>query len=504
MPNQNQVATSQQTKRKGSQHRPSVTAKHVQSQIAGRKLPKDLAETMANSSLQDQVAYLSDARFPTGRRQAIATQIGQVAGNHYLTRVMAQMNRDSQALPMAANQGGRLPTIASLPSNRSIIARQDSETQEQTAEQPHVPFGVFGNLTTYAQLAAAARFAIGQIQASLREAPPGDPVHDRAAEFIEGLRAWLPFLEQQGETDLTPAAAAQARLWLEEGIAVQEAIVEARRAAIQREMNRVAARARTAAQRVEQLRPHLNNCLRAAYRSGDTSAISSVAGIIGSALDIGMGLHELARESAAAVASLRGVDLPAVGRYVTALDRLNRGLAAFNLAFSLTQTEATTQMEEAMRQLTVAVGAFSSLATLAGLPAHMGLYANLYLVPLTNAIMAGISRLVGLLQQENDIWVAVFGEPARYAVEPGGRPMWQFMVSVMRARSVDGIPQISSEVEEYLVEHRAALEAGLGEQAPTEGWWFWRSLNTERARRWIFNNRDLMWAMFYGNRVVPN
>jgi hypothetical protein len=58
-------------------------------------------------------------------------------------------------------------------------------------------------------------------------------------------------------------------------------------------------------------------------------------------------------------------------------------------------------------------------------------------------------------------------------------------------------------VAEYLVEHREALEAGAGEAVPTEGWWFWRDLRSDRARNWIFRNRDRVWAMFYGNRTVP-
>ena len=383
----------------------------------------------------------------------------------------------------------------------SILQREVVE--EKTTEQPYITFEPFGNLTTYAQLVAAARLGINLVQTDLRDVTPGHPVHDRAGQWIEGVRSWLPYLQQQGQAQLTSAAAAQARLHLDEGVAIREEIANAQRVAVQREMNQVAAQARATARRAEQLQPHLNNCLRSAFRSGDSDAISSVTGTLGSVIDIGMGLHSLARESTEAVASFRGIDLPSVGRYVTALDKLNRGLALFNLAFSLTQTEATTQMQEGMRKLTNAAGAFSSLATLTGLPAHMGLYANLYLVPLTQAIMTGISRLTSLLQQENDIWTEVFGEPARYGVEPGGRPMWRFMVSVMKASSAAEVPRISDEVAEYLVEHREALEAGAGEQVPTSGWWFWRDLRTERARNWVFNNRERVWAMFYGSRVVP-
>lgn len=393
-----------------------------------------------------------------------------------------------------------------VPINVSVLDGEHIERQDSTEaanQQPRVPF-IFGDLSSYDQLVAAARFGIAQVQEDLQDAPPGHPVHTRAAEWIEGLRAWLPYLQQQGTAPLTAAAAAQAQLHLDEGIAIREAIAEAQRAVVQREMDRVIAQAREGAQQVEQLKPHLNDALRAAYRSGDSSTIGSVANTIGTITDLTMGFYDLSRQTTDYIASRLEIDIPAVGRYVTALNRLNRGLAAFNLAFSLTQTQATTQIEEGMRQVNLAAGAFSSLGTLANLPVHMGLYANLYLVPSTTAIMGLMSRLTGYLQQENDIWAEVFGEPLRYGVEPGGRPMWQFMVSVMYAEDAGAVPQISDEVTEYLLEHREALEAGSGEEVPTEGWWFWQDIHSDRARRWVFRKRDRLWAMFYGNRSVPD
>ena len=500
MSEQSQTSASQQEKQNKPKNRLDA-AEQIQDQATASELTKGTAEATGNRSMQGQAAHLSDARSSAAQRRAMAVQIGRVAGNQRLLRIMSQANVGEHAPPRVASQEeGPLHGTVSADSSQSGVVRR----HDLPSGQPHVTLEPFGDLTTYAQLAAVARFGIGQVQADLRDAHAGHPVHARAAQWIAGLRGWLPYLQRQGSAQLTAGAAAQAGLHLEEGVAIRAAIADAQRAIVRREMNRVAARARAAARQAERLRPHLNDCLRAAFRSGDSSAIASVTGTIGSVVDIGLGFQTLARQSAEAAASLRRVDIPAVGRYVTALNSLNSGLAAFNLAFSLTQTQATTQLEEGMRQVTVAAGAFSSLATLAGLPAHMGLYANLYLVPLTNAIMAGLSRLTVHLQRENDIWAAVFGAPGRFGVEPGGRPMWRFMVAVMRAGGAAGVPQISAEVAAYLVAHRAALEAGSGEAVPTSGWWFWRSLSTARARRWVFNNRDRVWAMFYGSRAVPN
>jgi hypothetical protein len=464
-----------------------------------------LAAVGGNGALPNLAASLRDTRMPAVQRQIAASQIGQAAGNQYLTGLLSRLDRDATVQDSGSGSSPvdryQPPAISAQP-NPGFIARDDTDTD--TPSQPHVPFPPFGNLTNYAQLAAAAQFTIGQITADLRDVPTGHSVHQRATEFVDGLGGWLPIIREQGEAPLTQAAANQAQLHVEEAVAIREAIAQVRRSAAQRAMDRVAARARTAAESAAQLQPHMRDCMRAAYRSGDTSVIGNTASTLGGVVDIGLGLRQLARDAAQTVASLQQTQLPAVSQYVTALERLNRGLAAFNLAFTMRQTEATTQVEEAMRRMNVAVGAFGSLATLASLPPHIGLYVNLYLAPMTQAIMTGLSRLATSLQEQNDIWVGVFGEPLRYDVEPGGQPMWQFMTSVMRARSVADTPAISDEVGAYLLEHRAALEAGVREEVPTEGWWFWRSLNTERARRWIFDNRDNIWAMFYGSRRAPN
>jgi len=180
---------------------------------------------------------------------------------------------------------------------------------------------------------------------------------------------------------------------------------------------------------------------------------------------------------------------------------VNRWLAAVNLGFTLTQARASTQFERAAQQAGNIGGALGSIITLTGLPPHMGNYINMYLVPMTQAIMVMVSRIVGLLQTENDLWVELTGAPGRYGAEEGGEPMWKFMNGTMKARYPEGIPQIDKAIANYLVEHRDRLEAGTGQAVPTT----WLSqLDTDRARRWIFDHRDKIWAMFYGSRRLSH
>src|SRR4030095_5340299 len=111
--------------------------------------------------------------------------------------------------------------------------------------------------------------------------------------------------------------------------------------------------------------------VRAAFRAGDEGLLSRVADVAGNVTDIGLGFHELARQTAEKIADLRGVKLAPVGAYVEALDKLNKGLAALNRALSLVGEKATTELEEGMRLIGVAAGAFSSVGAPRGVAAHM-------------------------------------------------------------------------------------------------------------------------------------
>ena len=281
---------------------------------------------------------------------------------------------------------------------------------------------------------------------------------------------------------------------------------------VRRGLERARAEAVAAAKQSELLRGKLDDAMRAAYRTGKESRIREVAEEIGTALDIGMGLHELARRISESLTELHGIELAPVSELTEALSDFNKGLAAFNLMLTLTDTERkSTAAEEGMRQINSAAGAFAALSTLAGLPAHIGLYANLYLVPLTKAIMAQLSRVVESLHARNVESEEALGGPLLYpGAEPGGQEMFEFMVAVMHAARADQLPPMPDAVKEYLLEHREQIEAGTrlspeveGEEIPTTGGWFWRELDTPRALEWLLAHRQLVWAMFYGSMQPP-
>ena len=186
------------------------------------------------------------------------------------------------------------------------------------------------------------------------------------------------------------------------------------------------------------------------------------------------------------------------------LAKLNKGISAVNLALSMRGEAGKTELDKGINGIGFAAGAFSSLGTLFGASAHIGLYANLYLVPLTKACLEGVAKLGELMHEQNKTWVEAFGAPGNYYVEPGGEPMWQYMTSVMKAKSSSAVAEPSDEVAAYFFEHRAKLDVGVNatsslSELPIEGMIGFRSVDKAKFKRWIYNNRHAVWAMLYGS-----
>jgi hypothetical protein len=93
----------------------------------------------------------------------------------------------------------------------------------------------------------------------------------------------------------------------------------------------------------------------------------------------------------------------------------------------------------------------------------------------------------------------------RFEDEPGGIAVGEFMVQVMKAENVSETPAaVPSEVAKYFVKNREKIGKGAGDELPTKSrFWFWREIDTTKARDWVFLHRDVLWGMFYGAMPVP-
>lgn len=485
-----QTIEDKRNKKTGAGKRAQVDGGATGNRVAASELPVRLST--AGASLNVQAAGLDDGRLQGVQREALAAQIGEMQGNRHLQSVVSAVETNSERANVF-----RQPVAS--PKTGPITFRIGWLVDEVRIENYH-------------QLFMASRFAVFQLRNDIEGLEAGSLDLDRARKWIEEVEAWQPFIEAQGEQSLSEASNVMAHKYLDEWFAIEHGIDEAKQARMRRELWNAQAKANSAAEQVEQLKPKLANGLRAAYRTGDESKIKEAADVVGTALDIGMGVRELSRMIAEKVAEHLETELAEAGKLTEGLEKFNRALAVLNLALIITDHERkATELEQGMKEIADASSAFAALATLGKLAPHIGLYANLYLVPMVKAIMAGVSRLVNQLHEANIEWVEFSGDIMYPAAEPGGQEMFDYMVSAMHAASADAMPPITKPIQEYLFDHREALEAGARTstereeegEVPTKGWWFWRRLDTPKALEWLFEHRERVWAMFYGAMRVP-
>jgi hypothetical protein len=384
------------------------------------------------------------------------------------------------------------------------LARQPPGSKDDTVvadpeQGPSVP-GPWGNeLTLCNQVAAAVMYAEATLEDDTKGMDLDGATKTQADELIDEAKSWIEHLKPQGSAQINATDARSIRAFLLEVGALRKTLAWQKGEPARAEMRRAQQQAEQLERRVTEMQPHIDETMRMAFKAEDDDVLGQLSDVTGTALDIGMGIRELSRQMSESITHLTGTELPEVSRFTEGLAKANKGLAAISLALTLTQDKAATELEEGARQIGAAAGIFAALVTLAELPAHIALYADLYLVPLTKVCVAMIGRLAEYAHEENKSWVELEGEPLNFAVEPGGKPMWDYMVSVMKAGK--DMPSMPKEVMDYFVEHRKQLAAGAHESLPVEGW-IWKDLDPAQASAWMTRHRKQVWAMLYGSMRV--
>lgn len=90
MSGQHQTTKNQSDKQTQGKNKPVTESEGLEGQIAAAGLPPHLMAS-GDTSVEAQADRLRDVRFRMVQRQAMATQLSQAAGNHYLQRVVAHM-----------------------------------------------------------------------------------------------------------------------------------------------------------------------------------------------------------------------------------------------------------------------------------------------------------------------------------------------------------------------------------------------------------------------------
>ena len=386
--------------------------------------------------------------------------------------------------------------------NRNVV--RIARAPAPTAIEPLSPG--MDDIETYTDIAQNYRLGAIWLKQDIKGMDPDSEMVKRAAELIELAEAQAGNFIQGGEKPYDKGWAEGVRAGLDEIRQMRRELTYEKDAPKREAIAKAAAEAKRLVAEYKKLEPKLLDAARAAFRSDDDSlkALAEFLDKYGTELDIGLGLFEMSRDITSALAKAKNLDVPPIGKLAAGLAKLNKGISAVNLALSMRGEAGRTELDKGINGIGFAAGAFSSLGTLFGASAHIGLYANLYLVPLTKACLEGVAKLGEHMHDQNKTWVEAFGAPGNYMVEPGGEPMWRYMTSVMKAKGDTSVAEPSDEVAEYFMEHRGLFDTGVNATAawaamPTSGIWGLKKLDKAKFKEWIFRNRHAVWAMLYGS-----
>jgi hypothetical protein len=390
---------------------------------------------------------------------------------------------------------------------RSIGNRNVVRIAREPAVAPIAPLSSdWDDVATYTDAAQNFRLGAMWLQQDIEGLDPESDLAVRATELMENSQNLAEWHVGAGDKPINEMWIEGVRDGLDDIRKMRRDIEWAKGAPRRDAIRKVAAEAERVAAEYRRLEPKLLDAARAAFRADDDSlkALADFLDRHGTELDIGLGIFEMSRDISGALMKAKGLDVPPIGKFAEGLGKLNKGLSAINLALSMRGEAGKTELDKGINGIGFAAGAFSALGTLLGASAHIGMYANLYLVPLTKACLEGVAKLGELMHEQNKTWVEAFGAPGNYAVEPGGEPMWRYMTSVMKATSSKTVPEPSDAVAEYFMEHRAKFDIGVNAKSslsamPYTGVWGLRELDKTKFKAWIWNNRNAVWPMLYGS-----
>jgi hypothetical protein len=404
-----------------------------------------------------------------------------------------------------------------------VIARQPTAPAPSTA--PTEPFELGGyHIATYGDAALVFR-AWGQIldeeakaltDGGLAVPPSVDAAKQRGLTFVQ-------VLEGGGTEPLDRGNADDMRAYY------TNTYVPAINAARGVQADEVATRARIAARdlkevqdKLEAMVPTLRDVQRAKFRGGDEDGLLATADAIANVLDTGLVVKQSYDAAVELASDLRMVAGTGAGKglmdiagkaqtVLEVLEKIDKAWAVFQLARAAVDLVSGGKTEAAGGHAAVSAMAttMSAGGTLLGASAGFTLYSNLYIGPMTAACLNMLTKVEDLISKgDNRNWMEVSDfDMVNWSLEPGGRPMFDFMLALMHAESVDAVPMPPAKVREYMVDQEDDINAGVGhkgEDLPTEGHWFWRKTENDKIKGWAFTNRDNLWGMLYGAAKVPS
>ncbi len=365
-------------------------------------------------------------------------------------------------------------------------------------------------INTHADLTDLAARLLENCVGFLSELEWNQEMHERAGEWIEETRTELPNWQDHEEEPLNTQMLSYVRRWYAEYEDFQGSRRNSERIQARAEFRRLSEQIRADARRLLARQGELAEALRSAYRRNDTGMIERIYSLSSTALDVGLGMNELSRSLMDEIIPQleAGFEMQPATRAVgilTTINRINAAISTLNTLQGFHQPRGT---ESGLAAVNDMASLFSSTGSLIPMLApHIGLYANLYLVPMTEAITDLARDVISGELHDLEVGAAAAGLSVTPSEETGGSPMLRFMISLRNAGTPEEIPwPLPEAVGAYILDHREQMNAGTPEEMPTHfTWQLWRGRQLEptQIRGWLYRSRTSLWGMLYGSMAVP-
>jgi hypothetical protein len=406
------------------------------------------------------------------------------------------------------------------------VQRQDPVGAAATATSGSItittPLGAV-TPTTYADLASVERLLTMLLEKDANQLSEADPARVTATDLITQARSAEPFLLSKGDAPLDQPAIDQANLWWQAFQAAGKAVSDTLKAAAVAAHDAQDKSWGDTSDALLTIPDSVADIQRAAFIKKDDETLEKIQKVTGASLQAisaildartmsNFMLTKLTSEAGLPGGAFEESIIEGAEPY---LEAAHAALAAVELVESTIRflnPEGATDIDKQMAQANAALDAAPAAAGLLAVTGYvpgMGLYA-VYISQMISVVKAVNQFVTDYVRENGHTLNTVYlssGELEKvdWSVEPGGKEGYDFMVLVMKAGNYTDIPKsMPDAVDEAIMGGRNALAAGTGVEVPTQSnWIFWKKLNPDKIRQWLFNGRQYIWNMFYGSATPP-
>ncbi|MGA8867883.1 MAG: hypothetical protein WB510_12985, partial [Candidatus Sulfotelmatobacter sp.] len=427
---------------------------------------------------------------------------------------------------VARSTTARSPALNRDRSRGRTVQRQDPVGAAATATSGSntvtTPLGPV-TPTTYADLASVERLLTMLLEKDANQLSEADPARVTATDLITQARSAEPFLLSKGDAPLDQPAIDQANLWWQAFQAAGKGVSDTLKAAAVAAHDAQDKSWGDTSDALLTIPDSVADIQRAAFIKKDDDTLEKIQKVTGASLQAISAILDARTMSNFMLTKLTSEPGLPGGAFEESiiegaepyLEAAHAALAAVELVESTIRflnPEGATDIDKQMAQANAALEAAPAAAGLLAVTGYvpgMGLYA-VYISQMVSVVKAVNQFVTDYVRENGHTMNTVYlssGELEKvdWSVEPGGKEGYDFMVLVMKAGSYTDIPKsMPDAVDEAIMGGRNALAAGTGVEVPTQSnWIFWKKLNPDKIRQWLFNGRRYIWNMFYGSVTPP-